>query len=207
MSTPRYADLTWDQIKASPAWEGLSIEGRVQLANDYHADVAGYLQESGEATDESLAKVNAARRARIFEVAPSLKQPEDIGVMENVSNAFTKSMSSFKENIYYNLLEQNPEEAARYRTALEREYPTAPGFSEKVGRITGMMLPSGAALLSAPDHRTSGSHRCRRDCNRCPLRREFSRCRPGRHLRLRTGHRRGCEQREDRRRHGRPRRV
>lgn len=150
MSTPRYADLTWDQIKASPAWEGLSIEGRVQLANDYHADVAGYLQESGEATDESLAKVNAARRARIFEVAPSLKQPEDIGVMENVSNAFTKSMSSFKENIYYNLLEQNPEEAARYRTALEREYPTAPGFSEKVGRITGMMLPSGAALLSAP---------------------------------------------------------
>ena len=69
---------------------------------------------------------------------------------EENRQALTKSLKSFHENITLNLIQQNPEEAARYHREQERIYPTREGFSEKLGRITGMMLPTGAALLSAP---------------------------------------------------------
>lgn len=144
------AALPFDQVKSSEFWQKASMEDRVSLTNKYFGDVASAMTGTKDDTEENRQALNTVRRAALYEVAPFLKQPEDIGTMENVSNAFTKSLKSFHENITLNLIQQNPEEAARYHREQERIYPTREGFGETLGRVTGMMLPTGAALLSAP---------------------------------------------------------
>ena len=144
------ASLSWSELTSAPAWQGLDVVGRAQVVNEYYGALGNSLTGTDRDTVENRDKLNARRRERLYEVAPLLRQPEDIGTMENVSNAFTKSLNSFHENIALNLIQQNPEEARRFHASLEAQYPTREGFGETLGRVTGMVLPTGAALISAP---------------------------------------------------------
>ena len=141
------ATLSFDQLKSSDFWQKASMEDRVSLTNKYFGDVAAAMVGTKDDTEENRQALNTVRRAALYETAPFLKQPEDIGTFENVSNAFTKSLNSFHENITLNLIQQNPEEAARYHREMERTYPTREGFGETLGRVTGQMIPTGIALL------------------------------------------------------------
>jgi hypothetical protein len=126
------ASLSWSELTSAPAWQGLDVVGRAQVVNEYYGALGNSLTGTDRDTVENRDKLKR-RRERLYEVAPLLRQPEDIGTMENVSNAFTKSLNSFHENIALNLIQQNPEEAPDSTPLWRRSTPPAKASPKRSG--------------------------------------------------------------------------
>lgn len=151
------SDLSLQDFKASPQFQAMGTDDKVRAMSLYFSANEQKLQNAG-ATSEHWTTFAQLKRESLNELTPESLKPvnmptvtePEVGAMENFGNAFYKGLASFAENIYFQLIKDDPVGAQTFRENMDRMHPTRSGFSETLGTVTSNVAPSLLALATVP---------------------------------------------------------